>query len=189
MLIAQGETGEALRLLKSWRRHARTQERTGSEIEMLVLSALAYQTQGNAEQAVQLFQQALLLASPEGYVRVFVDEGLPIAALLHMVLSRWKGESRADEVHRLLMVLDAEPKADAFLTHATYYREPPREPLTDRERKVLRLLSAGISNAEIAAELVVSINTIKTQARSIYHKLNVKNCHEAVALARHWRLL
>jgi LuxR family maltose regulon positive regulatory protein len=189
VLMAQGETGEALRLLERWRRHARTQERTGSEIEMLVLSALAYQTQGKAEQAVQLLQQALLLASPEGYVRVFVDEGLPIAALLQMVLSRWKGKSGADEVHRLLVVLEAEPRADASLTPVTDYREPPREPLTDRERKVLRLLSTGLSNAEIAAELVVSINTIRTQARSIYYKLNVKNRHEAVALARHWRLL
>ncbi|HEX4203378.1 MAG TPA: LuxR C-terminal-related transcriptional regulator [Ktedonobacteraceae bacterium] len=189
VLMAQGETGEALRLLERWRRHARTQERTGSEIEMLVLSALAYQTQGKAEQAVQLLQQALLLASPEGYVRVFVDEGLPIAVLLHMVLSRWKGKSGADEVHRLLVVLEAEPGADESLTPVASHREPPREPLTDRERKVLRLLSAGLSNAEIAAELVVSINTIRTQARSIYHKLNVKNRHEAVALARHWRLL
>lgn len=189
VLMAQGEIGEALRMLERWRQHARTQERTGSEIEMLVLFALAYQTQGKAEQAVQLLQQALLLASSEGYVRVFVDEGLPIAALLHMVLSRWKGKSGADQVYRLLIILEAEPSADASFASVTYHHELPRGPLTDRERKVLRLLSAGHSNAEIAAELVVSINTIRTQARSIYHKLNVKNRHEAVAQARHWRLL
>lgn len=69
------------------------------------------------------------------------------------------------------------------------YREPPFEPLTARERKVLRGLSAGLSNAEIAASLVVSINTVKTQARSIYRKLNVKNRHEAVVTAQTWQLL
>jgi LuxR family maltose regulon positive regulatory protein len=189
VLLAQGEAGQALHLLDRWHRHARAQGRTGSEIELLVLSALAYAEQGKAEQAVQLLQQALLLASPQGYVRVFVDEGVPMAVLLHMVLSRWKGKSGADEVHRLLAVLEAEQRAYGSLTPVTPHREPPREPLSARERKVLRGLAAGLSNAEIAAELVVSINTVRTQARSIYHKLNVKNRHEAVAQARQWRLL
>lgn len=189
VLLAQGEAGQALHLLDRWHRHARVQGRTGSEIELLVLSALAYAQQGKAEQAVQLLQQALLLASPQGYVRVFVDEGVPMAVLLHMVLSRWKGKSGADEVHRLLAVVEAEQRAHGSLTPVTPHREPPREPLSARERTVLRGLAAGLSNAEIAAELVVSINTIKTQARSIYHKLNAKNRHEAVAQARQWRLL
>ena len=189
VLIAQGEAGEALRMLERWHLHARTQGRTGSEIEMLVLSALAYSKQGKAEQAVQLLQQALLFASSEGYVRVFVDEGVPMAVLLHMVLSRWRGKSGADEVHRLLAALESEQPAHGSITPAIHYGEPPFEPLSGRERKVLRGLSAGLSNAEIAAELVVSVNTVRTQARSIYNKLNVKNRHEAVVLARHWRLL
>jgi LuxR family maltose regulon positive regulatory protein len=86
-------------------------------------------------------------------------------------------------------VLQAEQPAQGSLSLPEPHQEPPLEPLSSRERKVLRGLSAGLSNAEIAAELVVSINTIRTQARSIYHKLNVKNRHEAVALARQWRLL
>jgi ATP/maltotriose-dependent transcriptional regulator MalT len=189
VLIAQGEAGEALRLLERWHLHARAQGRTGSAIEMLVLSALAYAQQGKAEQAVQLLRQALLLASPEGYVRVFVDEGVPMAVLLHMVLARWKGKTGADEVYRLLSVLETKQPASGSPSPATPHREPPLEPLSSRERKVLRGLAAGLSNAEIAAELVVSINTVRTQARSIYHKLNVKNRHEAVALAHQWRLL
>ena len=188
-LLAQGEIGEALQMLERWRLHARMQGRTGSEIEMLVLSALAYSKQGKAEQAVQLLQQALLLASPQGYVRVFVDEGAPMVALLSLMLSRWKGKSGADYVHKLLSVLQAEQPAQDSLAPAKLHWEPPIEPLSSRERKVLRLLSAGLSNAEIAAELVVSINTIRTQARSIYHKLNVKNRHEAVAAAQTWKLL
>jgi LuxR family maltose regulon positive regulatory protein len=188
-LLAQGEAGEALRMLGRWRQHARVQERTGSEIEMLMLSALAYAKQGKAEQAVQLLQQALLLASPEGYIRVFVDEGVPMIALLSLVLSRWKNKPEASSLHALLSVLHAEQPTQGSLAPTAPHRKSPLDPLTDRERKVLRLLSVGLSNAEIAAELVVSINTVKTQARSIYQKLNAKNRHEAVALARHWRLL
>jgi LuxR family maltose regulon positive regulatory protein len=188
-LLAQGETSEALGILERWRRHARVQERTGSEMEMLMLSALAYAKQGKAEQAVQLLQQALLLASPEGYIRVFVDEGVPMIALLSLVLSRWKSRPEADSLHSLLSVLQAEQPAQGAFSPTAPHQKPPLDPFTDRERKVLRLLSAGLSNAEIAAELMVSINTIRTQARSIYQKLNAKNRHEAVALARHWRLL
>jgi LuxR family transcriptional regulator, maltose regulon positive regulatory protein len=189
VLLAEGEAGKALHVLDRWHRHARAQGRTSSEIELLVLSALAYARQGKAEQAVQLLQQALLLASPEGYVRVFVDEGGPMAVLLRTVLSRWKGKSGADEVHRLLLAVEGEQRAHGSFSPITPLSSPPREPLSPRERKVLRLLAAGLSNAEIAAELVVSINTIRTQARSIYHKLDVKNRHEAVVLARQWRLL
>ncbi|GCE29970.1 LuxR family transcriptional regulator [Dictyobacter alpinus] len=189
VLLAQGEAAHALRLVERWHLHARAQGRTGSEIELLVLSALAYAQQDKAEQAVQLLRQALLLASPEGYVRVFVDEGVPMAVLLHMVLSRWKGKTEADEVRRLLSVWETEQAAAGPYALAMLHRELPLAPLSGRERKVLRGLVAGLSNAEIAAELVVSINTIRTQTRSIYHKLNVKNRHEAVALARQWRLL
>jgi LuxR family transcriptional regulator, maltose regulon positive regulatory protein len=189
ILIARGEIRDALRLLERWHLHARAQGRTGSEIEILLLSALAQQMQGKREQAVQLLQQSLLLALPEGYVRVFVDEGVPMVALLSLVLSRWKGKTGTDEVQRLLAVVQAEPRAPDSHSPAVPRWEPPLEPLSSREHKVLRGLSAGLSNAEIAASLMVSINTVRTQARSIYRKLNVHTRHEAVALARHWQLL
>ena len=188
VLLAQGEAGEALRILERWLQHARAQGRAGSEIEILVLVALARQTQGKREQAVQLLQRALLLAFPEGYARVFVDEGVPIIALLSLTLSRWKSKPEAGYIHLLLSMLQAERPGQKAFSPITSH-ETPLEPLSARERKVLHLLAAGLSNAEIAAELVVSINTIRTQARSIYHKLNVKNRHEAVALAHQWQLL
>lgn len=189
VLLAQGEAGEALRLLDRWHRYARVQGRSGSEIEMLVLSALLYSRQGKAEQAIQLLRQALLLAAPEGYTRVFVDEGEPMAVLLHMVLSRWKGKTGADYVQRVLSVFQAEQPTRGAFSLTALHRKPPLEPLTAREQKVLRGLSAGLSNAEIAASLVVSINTVKTQARSIYRKLNVQNRYEAVVTAQTWKLL
>jgi LuxR family maltose regulon positive regulatory protein len=138
VLLAQGEAGEALRLLERWHQHARTQERTGSEIETLVLSALAYAQHGKIDQAVQLLQLAFLLASPERYVRVFVDEGVPMAVLLRMLLSRWKGKGGADYVHRLLSVLQAEQLAHGSLSLAAPHREPPLEPLTNRSAKSYR---------------------------------------------------
>jgi LuxR family maltose regulon positive regulatory protein len=189
VLLAQGEAEEALLLLDRWRQHARAQGRTGSEIEMLVLAALAHHIQGKREQAVQVLQHALLLAAPEGYVRVFVDEGAPMVALLSLVLSRWKHKPEARYIHALLSVLHAAPPAEELFSSIAPHREPPLEPLSSRERKVLRGLAAGLSNAEIAASLVVSINTVRTQARSLYRKLNVKNRHEAVTVAQHWKLL
>jgi LuxR family maltose regulon positive regulatory protein len=189
VLLAQGEESASRHLLDRWYRHARAQGRTGSEMEMLMLSALIHAKQGKAEQAIQLLKQALLLASLEGYVQIFVDEGESMAVLLHRALSRWKGKNGADYVHRLLSVLQAEQPTHGSRSFTAPYREPLFEPLTARERKVLRGLSAGLSNAEIAASLVVSINTVKTQARSIYRKLNVKNRHEAVVTAQTWQLL
>lgn len=189
VLLAQGETKAASGLVERWHGHARTQGRTGSEMEWLVLSALIAARQGKAEQAVQQLQQALLLARPEAYVRVFVDEGVPMGVLLHMVLSRWKGKRGAEYVHHLLAVLQAELPPPAPHARSAPLEEAPFEPLTDRERTVLRGLAAGLSNAEIAASQVVSITTVKTQARSIYRKLNVKNRHEAVVTAQSWKLL
>src|SRR5260370_21945624 len=178
VLLAQGEAGPALRLLDRWHLHARAQGRTGSEIELLVLSALAQQAQGKREQAVQLLQQALLLASPEGYVRVFVDEGFPMVALLSLVLSRWKSKREARYVHDLLAVLQAEQPAHASHSAAVAHREAPLEQLSARERKVLRRLAAGLSHAEIPHEHVGPMNTVSTHARRTYRKLDLYYRHE-----------
>lgn len=192
LLIAQGEGEEALRLLDGYRTSARMQGRGGSEIELLVLSALAYDAQGESEQAVQTLQQALVLAEPAGYVRLFVDEGIPLARLLHLAWSRWKGKREAEFVNKLLVVLEAAPPGQTPLSAAhqhTRTLDPPIKPLSGRERKVLRLLAAGLSNPEIAAELVVSLSTVKTQVSSLYRKLNVTSRAGAIAAARSWKLL
>src|SRR5213078_759639 len=94
VLLAQGEPEEALRLLDGFRVLARTQGRLGSELEILVLCALAQDTLGQTAQASQLLEQALTLAEPEGYVRLFVDEGVPMLRLLRLMLARWKGRHR-----------------------------------------------------------------------------------------------
>jgi LuxR family maltose regulon positive regulatory protein len=189
VLLVQGEAEEALRLLERWHQHARAQGRTGSEIELLVLSALAYQQQGKIEQAVQRLVPALVLGYPEGYVRLFVEEGTSMATLLRLALSHWKSQPEARYIHALLAVLEAEQPRQRSLSQGMRHLDPPLEPLSRRERQVLHLLATGLSNAEIADELVVSINTVRTHIRSLYHKLQANGRKEALAVARQWKLL
>jgi LuxR family transcriptional regulator, maltose regulon positive regulatory protein len=177
VLLAQGEPEHALRLLEDFRALARTQGRLGSELEMLVLCALAESASGQTGQATQHLEQALALAEPEGYVRLFVDEGVPMLSLLRLVLARWKGKHGAGYVRRLLTILEAEHPQQA---------EPLaglQVPLSKRERLILRELAAGHSTTEMATDLVVSPNTIKAQVSSLYRKLNVHNRQEALAEA------
>jgi len=189
VLLAQDEARRALDLLGSFRQHARTQGRTCSEIEILALTALAYNTHGKTDLALQSLQQALLLAEPEGYVRLFVDEGPPMAVLLRMLLPRYKGKRSVDYIQKLLLAADV-PKQDSS-SPSGHDSQSMRllEPLSQRERKVLRLLAAGLSNPEIAGELTVSLNTVKTQVQSIYRKLNVSSRKEAIATIEHLQLL
>ena len=183
VLLALGEPEEALRLLDGFRAHARAQGRLGSELEILVLFALAQSTQGQTGQALHTLQQALVLAEPQGYVRLFVDEGVPMASLLRLVLSRGKGKSGATYVRQLLSVLEAEHPEQAGPLASLLV------PLSGRERTILRGLAAGRSTAEMAADLVLSANTIKTQVSSLYHKLNAHSREEAIAEALRLHLL
>jgi LuxR family maltose regulon positive regulatory protein len=186
-LLAHDEADEALGLLDECCKHARAQGRIGSEIEIMTLMALAYHTLGKSDFALQALQRALLLAEPGGYVRLFVDEGVPMAMLLRTLLSEWKGKPGIDYLHKLLAIL----KTDLSRSLTAKALEPPPlfEPLSQRERKVLRLLAAGMSNPEIANELVVSLNTVKTQVQSLYRKLNVSGRKEAIAVAKRLQLV
>src|SRR5258708_9879842 len=108
VLLAQGEPEQALRLLDGFHDHARAQGRLGSELEILMLCALAEDAQGQTRQAVQHLEQAIMLAEPQGYIRLFVDEGVPMLTLLLQVLSSWEGRHGADYVLRLLSILQPE---------------------------------------------------------------------------------
>jgi LuxR family maltose regulon positive regulatory protein len=158
----------------------------GKAIEILVLQALAFQGQGHADHALMALERALTLAEPQGYVRTFVDEGTPIALLLQEAVARGAAPGYAE---RLLDAFEAwEPRTEEdSRTH------PPTfalvDPLTERELEVLRLLPTDLSGPEIAAELVVSINTVKTHIKRIYSKLNVHSRHEAVQRATELDLL
>jgi LuxR family maltose regulon positive regulatory protein len=206
VLIARGRADpegpyldDALRLIDRLLGAAESAARMGSAIEILVLRALALHARRDTSGAFASLERALTLAEPEGYVRVFVDEGASIAALLSEFLkARRRGGRGAkqlaslDYVRRLLAVFEsphtgAEPAAPAQQTQAT--GQPPPEHLTRREREVLSLLAEGLSNQEIASRLFIATSTVKWYVHSILRKLEVDSRTKAVARAREVRLV
>ena len=165
---------EAIGLLQRLLDAAEDGDRTGSVIEILVLQAQAHQLRGDLPAALVPLERALTLAEPEGYLRIFVDEGPPMAALLAAAAERGLAESY---VRRLLTALG---RAEDRTT------EPPVliEPLSERELDVLRLLGSDLGGPEIARELVVSLNTVRSHTKSIYAKLGVNNRRAAVRRAQ-----
>ena len=154
--------------------------RMGRAIEILVLQALALEAQGDVPGALNPLARALTLAEPEGYVRIFVDGGLSIARLL--VQMQRKGLA-AGYVARLLAAFEGAKKGDADADIRRKTESGPSsllEPLTKRELEVLRLLGTELSGPEIARELVVSLNTLRTHTKNIYSKLGVNNRRAAV---------
>jgi LuxR family maltose regulon positive regulatory protein len=176
---AAGALHAAVRLLDRLLAAAEEGGRTGSVVEILVLQALAGQADGDIPGALACLQRAVALAEPEGYVRVFLDEGPPMGVLLREAASQGIASNR---VRRLVT---------AFGT-----AQDPRsagqgmiEPLSDRELEVLRLLDTPMSVPEIARELFVSPNTLRTHTRHIFTKLEVNNRRAAVDRAAELGLL
>jgi len=187
--LAQGVAVTAERLLIPWHELAHEQGRSGSEIELLALQALACDAQGRVSEALALCHQALLLAQPGRYCRLFIDAGRPMARLLNLLHTQERGKAVATYLDQLLKAVNTRQEDAAIRTPLTETRDPLLEPLSPRERIVLRLLAAGLSSREMANELVVSINTIKTQLKSLYRKLQASSRHEALATAHYWQLL
>ncbi|MDQ3458331.1 MAG: LuxR C-terminal-related transcriptional regulator [Deinococcota bacterium] len=195
MLIAQykidqveGPILEATALLERLLQAAEGGGRMGSVIEILVLQALGLEAQGDITPALTPLARALTLAQPEDYVRIFVDEGVPIARLLSEVASHGM---MPDYAGKLLAVFEAEEQESEdkpYLPPA-----PPAqdllEPLSQRELEVLRLIAQGLSNREISKRLFRALSTIKGHNRIIFDKLQVKSRTEAVARARELGLL
>jgi LuxR family maltose regulon positive regulatory protein len=189
--IAQGREDPAapflqdvLHLLDRLLRDAEAKARIGSVLEILVLQALAQQAQGDRTSALTTLERALLLAQLEGYIRLFVDEGAPMLALLRQAQAR----SRVPGYVATLLSAFGEQNLSALpLTSAR--PGPLTEPLTQREREVLRLLLEGASNREIARRLVVSVNTVKRHVYNLCGKLGVQSRTQAIARARTLSLL
>ena len=193
LFIAQGRRDndpqglqDALRLLGRLLQAAQTSGRKGSVIEILALQALALHAQGETAQAMIALDRALSLAQPEGYVRVFVDEGTPMAELLHEAGSRGL---MPDYVCALLAAFGA--SIPSTTRHRPYAPETQMriEPLSEREIEVLRLLAARLSSREIAEELAISVHTARTHTKNIYGKLGVHNRNQATDRARALSLL
>ena len=152
---------------------AESPERVGSIIEILVTRSLAYEAVGDISTGVESLARALELAEPEGYLRVFVDEGPPMQNLLRHAAGEGIG---GGYTQRLLAAFD--PSSGPTRDHAD--QNGLVEPLSDREIEILRLIAAGMTNQEIAAQLVVSISTIKTHINRTYRKLDVHSRTQAL---------
>jgi LuxR family maltose regulon positive regulatory protein len=187
--IFQRKLPEAIHLLSCLEEFARSCERHGRLIEILTLKALAFQAAGEMTQADSDLSKCLALASPEGYKRVFLDEGQPMRALL----IRWLAHSGAapdrDYAAHLIPHLEPQHTVSLSVQEKSHIDEYMVEPLSPREVEVLRLIALGRTNQEIAWELVVSPGTVKAHTSSIYRKLYVANRTEAVARARQMSIL
>ncbi|MDP9844902.1 LuxR C-terminal-related transcriptional regulator [Streptosporangium lutulentum] len=170
---AERSIHDATRLLERLLRAAEAGERTGSVIEILVLQALAHQRRGDIPAALASLRCALTLSEPEGYVRIFADEGPPMASLLRAVAKQGIAPSH---VRRLRAVLDK-------TEDGTPVKQGLIEPLSERELDVLRLLVTDLNGPGIARELMVSLNTVRTHTKNIYAKLGVNNRRAAVRRA------
>ncbi|MCW2578648.1 MAG: ATP-dependent transcriptional regulator, MalT-like, LuxR family [Blastococcus sp.] len=161
---------DATRLLDRLLAAADDGTRTGSAIDVLIAQALAGQARGNAPAALRFLDRALELAEPEGYVRIFLDEGPPMAALLRAAATR--GTARG-YVRRLLAGFD-DPAGRVPVQRGL------TDPLSARELDVLRLLGTDLDGPGIARVLVISLNTVRTHTKNIYAKLGVNNRRAAV---------
>ena len=174
---ADASRQQAVELLERLLHAAEQGNRAGNVLEILVLQALAQQMRGDISAALAPLERALRLAEPEGCVRIFVDEGPVMAVLLEAALRHKISPNYAG---RLLAAL-----APAAQTAAHGLIEP----LSERELDVLRLLATDLGGPEIARELVVSLNTVRTHTKNIYNKLGVNNRRAAVSRAEDLHLL
>lgn len=188
VLIAQykinqvaGSIQEAVKLLERLLSAAEEGGRTTSEIEILLLLAITQDVQGDTPAALIYLERALTLAEPEGYIRIFVDEGLPMA---HLLADAAAGGTMPDYVGKLLPLFENEQVA-----RHTQQQQNLVEPLTEREIEVLRLIARGLSNREISEQLYLALDTIKGHNRKIFGKLGVRKRLEAVTQAQELGLL
>jgi LuxR family maltose regulon positive regulatory protein len=186
LLLAQRKFDAALDVLNRLIQRAETSEWGGILIELLALQALALKGKGEIHQALVVLDRALALGEPEGYVRTFVDLGAEMAHLLRQATGRGVGGSYA---RQLLGTIEAELDQLFAAPSASAAAEALIEPLTDREHEVLRLIAAGLTNQQIAEELVIAHSTVKTHINNLYGKLDVSRRTQAVARARELGLL
>jgi LuxR family transcriptional regulator, maltose regulon positive regulatory protein len=204
VLMAEGAHRSAVELLERLRVAAAAQDRAGNVIEILIAQALAQQAQGDTSAAYSALDLALTLAEPEGYVRVFVNEGEEMQVLIaecRVLLEKQRdreGQKLIEYADKLLAAFPR-PVVPQSTTPALHQaqrgasvRNQPSEivdSLSPRELEVLRLIEQGLSNQEIADRLYLAVSTVKGYTRTIFDKLQVQRRTEAVARARELSLL
>jgi LuxR family maltose regulon positive regulatory protein len=184
--LAQGDPSAALVVLSPWRQQVEARGWEDERLKVLVLEAVALQAQGKKDTAVHLLLDALTLAEPSGFIRLFVDEGPPMA---HLLSQAEASSMMPVYVGKLLAIFEAKE----LKSENNSYSPPPAqsliEPLSQRELEVLHLIAQGLSNQEISERLVLALETVKGHNKKIFGKLQVQRRTEAVARARELGLL
>jgi LuxR family maltose regulon positive regulatory protein len=180
LLMSRGDIDQALDLLDKLYEQAAGGKRWGRVIEINVLKALALQEGERSRPALEIMEEVLSATEPEGYIRLFVDEGPPMTRLLSQCVTKGTSLRYASDIQAQFPRTGSSP---------TVSRQSLVDPLSDREIEVLQLLADGLSRPQIAGQLHLSINTVKTHARNIYSKLNVRNRAAAIARARDLHLI
>jgi LuxR family transcriptional regulator, maltose regulon positive regulatory protein len=185
--LAKGDPSAALAVLSPLREQMEAKGWQNERLKVMILQAVAHHAHGEEEKAIQLLGEALALAQPGGFVRLFLDEGAPMAKLLSVATAR---ETIPAYAGMLLRAFAAEKQLHAG---ALAESAPPlsslTKPLSRRELEVLMLLAEGLSNQEIGDRLFVALDTIKGHNRKIFEKLEVKRRTEAINRARELSLL
>jgi LuxR family transcriptional regulator, maltose regulon positive regulatory protein len=183
--LAQGDPAAALAVLEPWREQVDAQDWKDERLKVMVLQALALDAYDEKDEALRLLNDALILAEPGGFIRIFVDEGDQMAELL--IRLKAEGGGMKEYIHKLLTAF-----ANPGQTLPSAFPRSPQpliEPLSQRELEVLRLIAEGLSNDEISKRLFLALDTIKGHNRKIFDKLQVQRRTEAVARARELGLL
>jgi LuxR family maltose regulon positive regulatory protein len=183
--LAQGDPSAALAVLESFRQQVEAKGWKDERLKVMVLQAIALHAHGEKEEAVQVLGEALALAEPGGFIRIFVDEGAPMDQLLSEAASQG---IMPDYTGKLRAAFEAEKQKtndSSYVLRA----QPLIEPLSQRELEVLQLIAQGLSNHEIGDRLFLALDTVKGHNRKIFDKLGVQRRTEAVARARELGLL
>ncbi len=195
MLLAQQMPAEALALLGPLLGRAEQQERWSHVIEMKVLQSLAHSMHNEEQVALTVLSQAVHLAEPEGYMRIFVDEGPALATLLSRLRDQQRIQGPTPYLDALLAAFSSERvmhhshPPGSILPGGRLLEQALIDPLSERELDVLQLIAQGDSNQEIADRLVIAVVTVKRHVTHIFEKLGVNNRVQAVARARTLGLL
>ncbi|MBI5032887.1 MAG: LuxR family transcriptional regulator [Chloroflexi bacterium] len=181
--LAQGDPAAALAVLVPYREHMEAKSWEDERLRVMVLQAIAHHAHDDQDKAMQVLGDALTLAEPSGFIRLFSDEDQPMAELLTRMKDK-NGRMKKYIYH----LLDAFGKSKD-IHPSSFIPHPLVEPLSQRELEVLRLIAQGLSNREISERLVLALSTVKGHSRIIFDKLHVQRRTEAVARARELGLL
>jgi LuxR family maltose regulon positive regulatory protein len=187
LLIAEGNFTEAINLSDQVIAEAVKANRIFLRIDVEILRAIAHWGDRTSEAAMESLTNALRLAEPGGFMRVFLDHGVRIIGLLEQARRRIDEPKLLAYIERILGAYSRKAEKSPEVLRPQV--KEIVEPLSERELEVLQLLPSSLSSTEMAAELSISVNTLRTHLKSIYGKLDAHSRYEAIARSKELGLL